>query len=75
LQLHWFDFLSKGFGASLLADFLCRSSKTKGINIVISNEFLEWQGLGSLRQVWINIQYFIKEDEPPSAEPHAGCGG
>jgi RNA-directed DNA polymerase len=35
----------------------CRSSKTKGINIAISNEFLEQQGLVSLRQVWINIQY------------------
>ena len=35
----------------------CRSSKTKGINMAISNEFLERQGLVSLRQVWINIHY------------------
>jgi len=35
----------------------CRSSKTKGINIAISNEFLERQGLVSLREVWIKIQY------------------
>jgi len=35
----------------------CRSSKTKGINIAISNEFLEQQSLVSLRQMWINIQY------------------
>ena len=35
----------------------CRSSKTKGINIAISNTFLEQQGLVSLRQVWIKIQY------------------
>ena len=35
----------------------CRSSKTKGINIAISNEFLERQGLVSLKEVWIKIQY------------------
>ena len=35
----------------------CRSSKTKGINIAISNAFLEQQGLLSLRQMWIDIQY------------------
>ena len=35
----------------------CRSSKTKGINIAISNAFLEQQGLVSLREMWINIQY------------------
>jgi len=35
----------------------CRSSKTKGINIAISNAFLERQGLVSLRETWINIHY------------------
>ena len=35
----------------------CRSSKTKGINIAISNDFLERQGLVSLRETWINIHY------------------
>lgn len=35
----------------------CRSSKTKGINIAISNAFLEQQGLVSLRETWINIHY------------------
>lgn len=35
----------------------CRSSKTKGINIAISNEFLAQQGLVSLRDIWINIHY------------------
>ena len=35
----------------------CRSSKTKGINIALSNEFLEQQGLVSLRQRWIKIHY------------------
>jgi len=35
----------------------CCSSKTKGIPIVISNAFLELQGLLSLRQMWIGIQY------------------
>jgi RNA-directed DNA polymerase len=29
----------------------CRSSKTKGINIAINNEFLTKQGLVSLRDV------------------------
>jgi RNA-directed DNA polymerase len=35
----------------------CRSSKTKGINIAISNEFLEQQGLISLRDLWVKIHY------------------
>jgi RNA-directed DNA polymerase len=35
----------------------CRSSKTKGVNIALSNEFLEQQGLVSLREVWIKIHY------------------
>ena len=35
----------------------CRSSKTKGINIAISNEFLAKQGLMSLKDLWINIHY------------------
>jgi RNA-directed DNA polymerase len=35
----------------------CRSSKTKGINIAISNEFLAENGLVSLRDVWIKIHY------------------
>jgi RNA-directed DNA polymerase len=35
----------------------CRSSKTKGINIAISNSFLEQQGLVSLRETWIKIHY------------------
>jgi RNA-directed DNA polymerase len=35
----------------------CRSSKTKVINIAISNAFLEQQGLLSLREMWIKIQY------------------
>ena len=35
----------------------CRSSKTKGINIAISNAFLARQGLLSLRETWINIHY------------------
>jgi RNA-directed DNA polymerase len=35
----------------------CRSSKTKGINIGLSNEYLEQQGLVSLREVWIKIHY------------------
>ena len=35
----------------------CRSSKTKGINIAISNAFLERQGLLSLRETWIKIHY------------------
>jgi len=35
----------------------CRSSKTKGINIAISNEFLARQGLISLKDLWINIHY------------------
>jgi RNA-directed DNA polymerase len=35
----------------------CRSAKTKGINIAISNAFLEQQGLLSLREMWIKIQY------------------
>ncbi len=35
----------------------CRSSKTKGINIAISNEFLAKQGLVSLRELWIKIHY------------------
>jgi RNA-directed DNA polymerase len=34
-----------------------RSSKTKGINIALSNAFLERQGLVSLREMWINIHY------------------
>ena len=35
----------------------CRSAKTKGINIAISNEFLARQGLVSLRETWIKIHY------------------
>ena len=35
----------------------CRSSKTHGINIAISNEFLAKQGLVSLRSIWIKIHY------------------
>ncbi len=35
----------------------CRSSKTKGINIGLSNEYLEQQGLVSLREVWIKLHY------------------
>ena len=35
----------------------CRSSKTKGINVAISNTFLERQGLVSLRETWIKIHY------------------
>ncbi len=35
----------------------CRSSKTKGINIAISNEFLATQGLVSLKDIWISIHY------------------
>jgi len=35
----------------------CRSSKTKGINLAISNAFLERQGLVSLRETWIKIHY------------------
>ena len=31
----------------------CRSSKTKGINIAISNAFLARQGLISLKDLWI----------------------
>ncbi|WP_298941192.1 Retron-type RNA-directed DNA polymerase [uncultured Psychromonas sp.] len=33
------------------------SSKTKVINITISNEFLARQGLMSLKDLWINIHY------------------
>ena len=33
------------------------SSKTKGINIAISNEFLSSQGLSSLRDRWVEIHY------------------
>ncbi|MBB1481659.1 Retron-type RNA-directed DNA polymerase [Pseudoalteromonas sp. SG41-2] len=35
----------------------CRSSKTKGINIAIGNDYLASQGLASLRDIWINIHY------------------
>ena len=35
----------------------CRSSKTKGINIAINKAFLEQQGLVSLRELWVKIQY------------------
>ena len=35
----------------------CRSSKTIGTNIAISNEFLAKQGLISLKDLWINIHY------------------
>jgi RNA-directed DNA polymerase len=35
----------------------CRSSKTKGINIAISNDFLAQQGLISLRGLWVKIHY------------------
>ncbi|WP_434341597.1 group II intron reverse transcriptase/maturase [Motilimonas cestriensis] len=35
----------------------CRSSKTKGINIGLSNEFLAAQGLVSLKDIWIKIHY------------------
>jgi len=35
----------------------CRSSKTKGINIAISNAFLARQGLMSLKDLWINTHY------------------
>ena len=34
-----------------------RSSKTKGINLAINNEFLAEQGLVSLREIWITIHY------------------
>ncbi|MBE0377989.1 hypothetical protein PPRY_a0596 [Pseudoalteromonas prydzensis ACAM 620] len=35
----------------------CQSSKTKGINIALGNDYLASQGLASLRGVWINIHY------------------
>ncbi|MGK6810858.1 group II intron maturase-specific domain-containing protein [Klebsiella pneumoniae] len=35
----------------------CRSSKTKGINIALGNNYLASQGLVSLRDIWINIHY------------------
>ncbi|MEL0660647.1 hypothetical protein V6255_16045 [Psychromonas arctica] len=35
--------------------FIEVSSKTKGINGAISNEFLARQGLMSLKDLWINI--------------------
>ena len=35
----------------------CRRSKTKGINLAISNAFLEQQGLVSLRETWAKIHY------------------
>jgi len=35
----------------------CRSSKTKGINIALGNDYLASQGLVSLRDIWINIHY------------------
>ncbi|AQQ01492.1 Retron-type RNA-directed DNA polymerase [Pseudoalteromonas aliena] len=35
----------------------CRSSETKRINIALSNDYLALQGLVSLRDIWINIDY------------------
>jgi len=35
----------------------CRSSKTKGINIALGNDYLASQGLVSLKDIWINIHY------------------
>ncbi|TMN65818.1 Retron-type RNA-directed DNA polymerase [Pseudoalteromonas sp. S1727] len=35
----------------------CRSSKTKGINIALGNDYLASKGLVSLRDIWINIHY------------------
>ena len=35
----------------------CRSSKTKGINIALGNDYLTAQGLVSLRDVWIKVHY------------------
>jgi RNA-directed DNA polymerase len=34
-----------------------RSSKTEGINIAIGNNFLEREGLVSLREIWIKVHY------------------
>ncbi len=35
----------------------CRSSKAKGINIALGNDYLASQGLVLLKGIWINIQY------------------
>ena len=35
----------------------CKSSKTKGINIALGNDYLASQGLVSLKDIWINIHY------------------
>ena len=44
-------------GESVGLPFIEVSSKTKEINIAISNEFLARQGLISLKDLWINIHY------------------
>ncbi|AQQ02039.1 Retron-type RNA-directed DNA polymerase [Pseudoalteromonas aliena] len=40
-----------------LSSSICRSSKTKGINITLGNDYLASQGLVSLRDIWIGIHY------------------
>jgi len=74
--------VSERFAISCASEFIkstskgpCRSSKTKGINIAISNEFLARQGLILLKDLWINIHHKINCPVRSRMQGGVGAGG